>query len=65
MKRARRRQDLERIKRRVACYYGGYAAGNPRLVGKLAQTRVPCSGPCCGNPRRYFGELTRQELRNR
>ncbi len=24
-------------------------------------TPVLCSGPCCGNPRRHFGELTIQE----
>ena len=29
----------------------------------LAETPHPCSGPCCGNPRHHFNELTRQELR--
>jgi hypothetical protein len=23
-----------------------------------------CSGPCCGNPRKWFGEVTVQEKRN-
>jgi hypothetical protein len=27
-------------------------------------TRVMCSGICCGNPRRWFNEVTRQELKS-
>jgi hypothetical protein len=29
-----------------------------------ANNRTLCSGPCCGNPRRWYGELTRQEIRH-
>ncbi len=32
-------------------------------IGQRAATRVTCSGPCCGNPRRHFGVVTRQEMR--
>jgi hypothetical protein len=60
-KRAERRAALARIKRRVARYYGGYAAGDLRATGRLAQARTPCSCWMCANPRRY-GYLTRQEM---
>ncbi len=39
-----------------------YADDGP-IAQRLLQTRVPCSGPCCGNPRRWWGEKTRQERR--
>jgi hypothetical protein len=32
-------------------------------IGYFRKVRKPCSGPCCGNPRKWFGELTIQELR--
>lgn len=31
---------------------------------KLRNTTKLCSRACCGNPRRYFGELTMQERRS-
>ena len=31
---------------------------------KLADNLQTCSGHCCGNPRKWFGERTAQELRN-
>lgn len=34
---------------------------NSPLAQALLRTRVPCSCPGCGNPRRHFGEITRQE----
>lgn len=61
--RALRRHHQQRMKHRVAAYYGGYARGDARHVGKLAQTRAPCSCWMCGNPRRYLGEPTLQERR--
>lgn len=33
-----------------------------RSVGIHAQTTVPCSCWMCGNPRRFSGEVTRQEI---
>ena len=62
-KRALRRQHEVRMKHQVADYYGGYARGEPRHLGKLAHARQPCSCAMCGNPRRWFGELTLQERR--
>jgi len=61
--RALRRHHEQRMKRRVAHYYSGYAAGNPRGTGRLAHTRVPCSCWMCGNPRRWRRDLTLQEIR--
>ena len=60
--RALRRHHEQRMKRRVAGYYGGRARFDPRHVGKIAHTRKLCSCPMCGNPRR-LGEITFQERR--
>ncbi len=35
----------------------------PRVIGIWAQMRKACSYWMCGNPRRYFGEMTRQEVK--
>lgn len=35
-----------------------------KRIGMDAETPVMCSGPCCGNPRTHFGELSMQEKRN-
>lgn len=32
-----------------------------RFLGIYRKTKVFCSGPCCGNPRRHFNEKTIQE----
>lgn len=61
--RAGRRHHEERVKRRVAAYYGGYARHDPRLRGKIAHARQLCSCFMCGNPRRRVGEPTLQERR--
>jgi hypothetical protein len=58
-----RRHHEERIKLRVRSYYRGYAANDPRHIGKIAHTRRICSCQMCGNPRRYWGQETIQELR--
>jgi rubredoxin len=31
------------------------------MMGLWANTRVPCSCPLCGNPRKHFNEITNQE----
>lgn len=39
---------------------------DPAAVGFNAKTPHVCSGPCCGNPRRWFGgdeKITMQERR--
>lgn len=66
-----RRGCAERAKRRVARHifwrfnrWGhGYLASDPHYVGREARTRHPCSCAMCGNPRRHFRGLTRQERR--
>jgi len=54
---------MSRIKHLVRRYYGGYAKDKPRHLGRFAHTRQLCSCWMCGNPRRYFGELSFQERR--
>lgn len=34
-----------------------------RLACRARDNMTVCSGPCCGNPRKWFGERTLQELR--
>ncbi len=60
---ALRRRHERRVKRRVRDYYSAYARSDARASGKLAHTRQLCSCWMCGNPRRYFGEITLQERR--
>lgn len=61
--RALRRHHEQRIKARVGSYYGGYAAGDPRQIGKIAHAKQLCSRVMCGNPRRYWQFATLQEIR--
>jgi hypothetical protein len=35
----------------------------PKVIGRHAKDRVICSCSMCGNPRRFDGQRTRQELR--
>lgn len=47
-------------------YAAEHLAENPKFIGRMAATPHPCSGRCCGNPRRNEkgkGSLTLQELR--
>lgn len=75
--RAFRRWQVEKWKRRVVQYHGGYMradarhamseAERARHIGRIARTRQPCSCWGCGNPRRagngkWFGP-TMQERR--
>lgn len=34
-----------------------------RFRGGFRKVRKPCSGFCCGNPRKWLGEVTTQEKR--
>lgn len=49
------------MKRKVAEYYFGSHKGSMRRIGQLSRTKTPCSCSMCGNPRKYFGELTMRE----
>lgn len=57
-KRARRRRDLQRMKARCRRIYPHDERAS------CANHLHPCSGPCCGNPRKWWGELTMQERRS-
>lgn len=35
----------------------------PQKIAEYAKNRTPCSCWMCGNPRRFTGEATRQELK--
>ena len=61
-KRALRRHKLEVLKEKVKNYYGGHCKNNKKAIGRLANTRTPCSCAMCCNPRRH-GEKTLQEKR--
>ena len=43
--------------------YPYYRRDLSREIGVMRKTRVRCSGYCCGNPRRHWGKVTRQEMR--
>ena len=61
--RSHRRHDLERMKAKAVRVYGRFHADNPSVCEKLANHLHHCSSYCCGNPRRWFGEVTMQERR--
>lgn len=66
--RAQRRHDAERIKAvraRRQALHGSPGAPRPsdKQVGVLGHTAALCSCVLCGNPRKFFGERTVQELR--
>lgn len=70
-RRALRRSHRDRIRartRRIVLTWSGCSRPESReaylaKVPYLAENRQACSCPVCGNPRRWFGEPTRQERR--
>ena len=59
-----RRHHLEGIKareRRKLLRLLGWDYLTPLQIGRHAATPALCSCRMCGNPRRYFGEVSRQE----
>lgn len=44
-------------------YYREHPDWMKSTLGTYRKTRVVCSGPCCGNPRKWRGEVTRQEMK--
>jgi hypothetical protein len=65
---AYRRHQWQRAKERAARYLRWLFAGSlhwvtAKKVARHAVDRTPCSCPMCGNPRRWTGEVTRQEWR--
>jgi hypothetical protein len=66
LSRALRRHHRYRLWRKRRFYWSRNLVEpneNPRSRGKVVDTPTPCSCWMCGNPRRYFGEKTLQELR--
>ena len=62
-----RREGILRARRLLRVWrgrHGSYSvyADSGRIAQRLLYTRVPCSCVMCGNPRRHFGQKTRQEL---
>lgn len=66
-KRAIRRHHRERLKQKRRSYwmafdpYCDYPIVNNERVVRLINTPTPCSCDLCGNPRRHFGEISKQE----
>ena len=61
-----RRHHIDRLRRRVASYYFGWAERSQapeRVVGILVNTRTICSCSMCGNPRHKRSEAPFAELR--
>ncbi len=59
--RAIRRHHRQRIKNKVKDYYAGAHKNNPRYLGIAINTQQPCSCYGCGNPRKHFKDVTKQE----
>jgi hypothetical protein len=63
--RAQRRHDRARI-RNAREFYWSYTRQEPMSAGSrnaVIDTPHPCSGWCCGNPRRWFGDRSLSEQR--
>lgn len=58
----RRRRDYRRLQnKRKNYWFGNHTA---QESGMVVSTPCPCSGNCCGNPRKHFNQITVQEKRN-
>lgn len=64
----RRSKGITKVKRILKVWRGADWGSENDLAddGRIAQimlrTRVRCSRACCGNPRKFFGKKTRQEV---
>lgn len=69
MKRALRRHHKERMKRKAdrifnTINYSGFIGEmDKEMLSRLADNLKPCSCYVCGNPRKWWGEVTFQELK--
>lgn len=65
-KRAQRRFHRERIRNKRKSYWNANDLPNGHLddvrLGIVTSTPATCSCWMCGNPRKYWGDKTRQEL---
>lgn len=65
-KRERRIRDSERMKAKAVKYakqYTSLYAGDIKRAVKHADYLAVCSCSMCGNPRRYWGKPTMQEIK--
>lgn len=60
-KRAIRRSHQKRLSRKRANYLIAKNCVNEKQLAKLVNTPKPCSCYMCGNPRKYFNEITIHE----
>lgn len=61
-RRAQRDRSIARAERRAtALNWHGHEDDRTAWIRKAAVTPHPCSSYCCGNPRKWFGSVTRQE----
>jgi hypothetical protein len=59
--RALRRHHYIRRKRNAKKYWFTDMEKSDEQLGFIANTPHPCSRYCCGNPRKHFKEVTKQE----
>lgn len=61
-KRSIRRHHVDRLKKNRSHYWLGYHSSmTDKQLGIVVSTPQVCSGHCCGNPRKWYGEKTIQE----
>ncbi|MBO9357757.1 hypothetical protein GG851_27525 [Bordetella petrii] len=60
---AQRRAHVRRLKKARRIHWGREL--NAQELGKAVSTPTPCSCWMCGNPRKFLGQQTRQEIRQR
>lgn len=59
-KRAVRRHHNNRVKNSRKIHWGKKIE-DPKELGKLMDTPTPCSCHMCGNTRKWYGRITKQE----
>ena len=65
----RREQGIKRVRRVLQVWRGttnkfrDVYSDSGEIAKKMVATRVPCSCPMCGNPRRHFRQKTYQECK--
>jgi hypothetical protein len=64
LKKARRIWWRFRLRSLLRLFFGEEIADavDKRMFQNLIHTRSACSGPCCGNPRKWYKRKTRQEV---
>lgn len=58
------KKNLNKVRRMVREIFHIKGEDEDKVVCKFLHQRKPCSCMACGNPRRYFGEKTLQEIKS-